>query len=165
LAGWITNGLQMIQALVQNGVTAVPTPVTNLQDTSALIPIDVQNTTGAQPITVAATPFQVAASALAMIYNTATSTVHTTTQNVSSGSFLTEALTTAAGATYTYQLVNSLIVSASTPAPEVQIHGGSNTAGSPQITSITNAAGTATIVITNVGTTAFNGTLLGAFHT
>jgi hypothetical protein len=164
MAGWLTNGVQAVQALVQNGVTASPVPLTNLPANTALLPADTAGVAGLQPISVAASAFQVAAAGLAMIYNTATSTVHTTTQNVAAGSFLTEALTTAVGATYTYQLVNSGIVSAATPAPQVQVRGGTNTAGSPRIDSITNAAGTCTIVISNQGTAAFNGTLLGAFH-
>src|SRR5580658_8655675 len=152
MAGWLTNGLALIQALVSNGVTAVPTPYTNVQDTSTLLPLDVVNSSanaGAEPITVAVTPFQLAASAMALINNTATSTVHTATLNTASGMMVTEALTTAAGAAYTFQLVNSLIVSASTPAPSVQVKGGTNTAGTPQVTSITNAAGTSTVVVTN----------------
>jgi hypothetical protein len=165
LAGWLTNGLQLVQALVQNGVTASPVPLTNIQDTIDLVPVDTQLASGANPQTVGANAFQLACSAMGLINNTATSTVHTATLNTSSGMMVTEALTTAAGATYTFQLVNSLIVSTTTPAPFVQVKGGTNTAGTPQVTSITNAAGTSTVVITNVGTAAFNGTLLLGFHT
>jgi hypothetical protein len=164
MAGEYTNGRPLVQALVQNGVTITPVPLTNLPNASALLPADVPQPGGQQPITVAATAFQVAAAAAAMITNTVTSTVHTGTLNTTEGLMVTEALTTAAGATYTFQLVNSLIVSAATPAPEVQMKNGTNTAGAAQVTSITNAAGTCTVVFTNTGTAAWNGTMLIPFH-
>jgi hypothetical protein len=165
MAGWISNGVQQVQALVQNGVTAAPVPLTNLGEYAPLISVDVDLPAGQQPQTVSASPFQVASAAAALINNTATSTVHTATLNTTSGMMVTEALTTAAGASYTFQLVNSLIVSASTEAPEIQVHDGTNTAGVAQVNSITNAAGTCTVVIENVGTAAFNGTKLITFHT
>lgn len=178
MAGWLTNGMPPVQAVTQNGVASGIPPgqaasallqtdagvYTNLSGAVATIPVDTNLPSGVSPQSVAASVFQVASEAAALINNTATSTVHTATLNTTSGMMVTEALTTAAGATYTFQLVNSLIVSSSTPAPQVQMHDGTNTAGSAAVTSITNAAGTATVVFTNTGTAAWNGTKLIAFH-
>jgi hypothetical protein len=125
--------------------------------------MDVQTTAGQQPITVAVTAFQIAAAAAELIANTATSTVHAATLNTVAGLITTEALTTAAGATYTFTLTNSLLV-AGAAAPEIVVKSGTNTAGIFQVTSITNATGSTVIVLTNIGTAAFNGTILIAFH-
>jgi hypothetical protein len=163
MAGWITNGLPTVHALVENGVTISPVPLTNLPSVSGLVPVDVVTLAGAQPITVGATPFQIAAAAAELISNVFTSTVHAATANVTGGLITTEALTTAAGATYTFTLTNSLLV-AGAAAPEVFIKNGTNTAGVPQVTSITNAVGSTVIVVTNIGTAAFNGTMLIGFH-
>ncbi len=82
---------------------------------------------------------------------------------------LTEALTTAAGADYTFQIVNSIITT-TRDAPQVQIKSGTNTAnlGFPNagmtVRSITNATGTATAVFRNDGTAALNGTMIIGFH-
>lgn len=161
--GWLTNGVQLVQARIQQGVTFAPVPIT-LVGSKNLIPIDTEAASGAQPQQAAATAFQVASAAAALIQNTATSTTHTATLNTTSGLMLTEALTTAAGATYTFQIVNSLIVGTTTPIPQVQLHDGTNTAGAAEVTSITNAAGTSTVVFTNTGTAAWNGTKIIAFH-
>jgi hypothetical protein len=177
LAGWLTDGLPPVAAITQNG-TAVPTSVVNNNGSvisqggtvsytnvgaASLLPLDTELASGGIPQTVGATAFQIAALAGGLIQNTATSTVHTATLNTESGLMLTEALTTAAGATYTFQLVNSLIL-ATSPAPQVQMHDGTNTGGATQVTSITNAAGTSTVVFTNTGTSAWNGTKVILFH-
>jgi len=163
MAGWISNGVQQVQARVQNGVTVSPVPLTNISSPSMLLSVDTETASGQQPQTVAASPFQVASAAAALIQNTTTSTAHTGTLNTTSGLMLTEALTTAAGATYTFQIVNSLIT-ATSAAPQVQIHDGTNTAGNAEVTSITNATGTTTAVFTNTGTAAWNGTKIITFH-
>ena len=163
MAGWLSNGVQVVQPRIQNGVTIAPVPVTNLGAATPLISVDIDGPAGLQPQTAAATPFQVAAAAMGLINNTVTSTVHTGTLNTEEGMMVTEALTTAAAATYTFQIVNSLIT-ATSPIPQVQIHGGTNTGGTPEVTSITNATGTATVVFSNIGTSAFNGTMLIGFH-
>jgi hypothetical protein len=160
--GWLTNGVQKVQAAVQNTTTTDPVPLTLLPST-ALIPADTESTAGQQPQTVAASAFDIAAAAAAFITNSATSTVHTATLNTTSGYMLTEALTTAAGADYTFQLVNSLIT-ATGPIPKVQMKDGTNTAGAARLKSIVNATGTATCVFSNVGTAAFNGTKTILFH-
>lgn len=163
MAGNSTNGVAIVQALTENGVTISPVPLSNLPSASALVAVDVQTTGGRQPITVAATPFQIAAAAAELISNTATSTVHAATLNTTGGLITTEALTTAAGATYTFTLTNALLV-AGAAAPEISMKDGTNTAGGVQVTSITNAVGSTVIVFTNTGTAAWNGTKLIAFH-
>lgn len=161
--GWLTNGVQKVQAAVLNGTTTDPVPLT-LLPTTALLSADSESTAGQQPQTVAASVFDIASAAASFINNTATSTVHTATLNTTSGMMVTEALTTAAGADYTFQLVNSLITAAGA-TPKVAVRNGTNTAGAMRLKSITNATGTATVVISNVGTAALNGTILIPFHT
>lgn len=165
MPGLLTNGYPAINAISNNGTAVSPVPYTNLSAKSAQIAVDTELSSGSSPQSVAATPFQIASAAAALINNTATSTVHTATLNTTSGMMVTEALTTAAGATYTFQIVNSLIVGASTALPQVQMKDGTNTAGAAQVTNITNAAGTCTVVFTNTGTAAWNGTKLITFHT
>ena len=164
MAGNSTNGVPQVQALTQNGVLTVPVPLTNLPSNSALVACDVPQAGGAQPITVAASKFQIASAAVALIANQQTSTTHAATSNTTSGSVITEALTTAAGADYTFTLTNSLLV-AGAPAPQVEMHDGTNTAGAVVVKSITNAVGSTVIVFTNSGTAAWNGTKLITFHT
>ena len=164
MPGWLSNGFQQVQARIQQSVTIAPVPQTILSSASALVPFDTEQAAGQPPQTVNATPFQIASAAGALIQNTATSTTHTATLNTKSGLMLTESLSTAAGATYTFQLVNSLIVSASSPIPQVQMHDGTNVLGDTEVTSITNAAGTATVVFTNIGSVAWSGTKIITFH-
>lgn len=163
MAGDTTNGVPRIQALVENGVTTTPVPLTNLPAISALVAVDIQHTGGQQPITTAATPFQIACAAAELISNTGSSTVHAATLNTTGGLITTEALTTAAGADYTFTLTNSLLV-AGAPAPEVQMKDGTNTTGAVAVKSITNATGSTVLVFTNTGTVAWNGTKLIGFH-
>lgn len=165
MTGIYTPGLPLIGAISNNGTAQVAPQgqYTNLTE-SALIPVDSNIAAGGGPESVAATPFQLAAIAGALITNTATSTVHTATLNTVQGQMVTESLTTAAGADYTFQLVNSLIT-ATGAIPQVQMHSGTNTQGGIAIKSITNATGTATCVFTNTGTAAYNGTMLIQFHT
>lgn len=166
MAGWLSNGLPTVVAITQNGTASVAPlgSYTNLSSKSALIDVDTGLATGQSPQTVAVSPFQIASAAAALIQNTATSTVHTATLNTVSGLMYTEALTTAAGSDYTFQIVNSLIVGATTAAPQVQMHFGTCTAGDVAVKSITNAAGTCTAVFTNTGTAAWNGTQIITFH-
>ena len=160
MPGWLTNGLPTVAALVQNGVTLSPVPQTQLY-ANMLIPVDTETASGVTPQSVAATTFQVIAQAVQLIQNTAT---HTATLNTKAGLMLTENLTTAVGASYTFQLVNSLITSATSPAPQIQFHPITDTQAVFNIASITNAAGTSTVVFTNVGTAAANGTWALGFH-
>lgn len=166
MAGWLSNGAPTIGAITNNGTAAVAPlgTYTNLGATTATVSTDTNQVSGTPPETVAATPFDFACVAIALIKNAGSSTAHTVTQNVLSGCVETEALTTAAGADYTFQWVNSLIT-ATSPPPHVQIHSGSNTVTSPLIVkSITNTSGTCTAVFTNAGTAALNGTMVLGFH-
>jgi hypothetical protein len=148
---------------IQNTTTL--SPAVNYSNLAAddLIPVDTEQARGQNPQTVAATAFQVAAQALALIHNTGTSTAAAVTMNVASGSILTEALTTAVGSDYAFILTNSLLTTA-VDAPQVQVGFKSCTAGLPRVKSVVNASGSSTITITNDGTAAFNGTILMGFH-
>jgi hypothetical protein len=177
MPGLSTNGLPPVQPAIQNGATVIVDGISvngtisggltpnysNLIPTAVLVAADTYLAAGQPSQSVAPSAFQIAAAAASLIANTATSTVHTATLNTTAGYILTESLATAAGATYTFQLVNSLITAAAA-IPQVQMQDGTNTGGATQVTSITNAAGTSTIVFTNSGTTAWNGTKVIAFH-
>ena len=130
---------------------------------AGLIPVDTQLPGGGIPQTVAFSLVSMAAFYASMLSSTATSTVHAATLNTPGGLITTESLSTAAGATYTFTLTNSLLV-AGAPAPTVSMTGLTNTGGQITLTSVTNAVGSTVIVWTNTGTTAFNGTMLIAFH-
>jgi hypothetical protein len=81
------------------------------------------------------------------------------TLNNDSAIITTEALTTAAGATYT-ETFNSNAISA-TSLVFVSVGNGSNSAGVPMLATVTPGAAKATIVIVNNATSAaFNGTLV-----
>lgn len=177
MTGWLTNGLQPVAAVVNNGVpTAVDSviqngtvismgaapPYTQL-GAAALLPADTGSAGGQQPQSVAATAFQVAAHTAGLIANQGTSTAGAVSLSRVSGLITTEALTTAPGANYSFVLTNTLI-SAALPTTQVQMLDGTNTAGTMQINSITDGTGTCTIVFENVGSVALNGTKLIAFH-
>ena len=179
MAGWLTDNVPTISAPVQNGVTVTVGGISNNGTVSggapiaytqvgaaALISVDTERTAGI-PLTVAATAWQIAAHAAPLFKNTATSTAGAATLNTVSGIIQTEALTTAAGSTYTMTLTNSLISTANTPpspVPQIEMLSFSNTAGQVQINSITNGTGSVVAVFQNVGTAAFNGTFLIPFH-
>lgn len=164
MAGELTNGLPLISAPLLNTVTqTVPNGLYSNLSAQALIPVDTQLASGAQPQTVAATAFQVAALAGALINNTVTSTAGAATKNTTTGLIYTEALTTASGADYVMTLTNSLLTT-TTPAPQIGVRSGTNTAGAFAVKSVVNGSGSSVITITNVGTAAFNGTLNIMFH-
>lgn len=182
-AGMITNGLPTVCAPLQNGANATLVPATGANGTGATSPslncsqtqasgswltnMDTGLAGGSPPQSVAETAFQVASVASEVASQTATSTVHAATLNTRAGTITTEALATAAGATYTFTLTNSLIT-ATGPTPAVQIHSGTNTGGSLvnplTLNSVTNAAGSTVLVFTNNGTTALNGTMILTFY-
>lgn len=178
MAGWTTNGVQVVAPITVNGtVTQASTinfnsatigmgaaPVFTQLPAASLTSFDVPAGGGSQPTTVAATAFQIGSHVAGLIANAATSTAGAATLNTVSGLITTEALTTAPGATYSFVLTNSLIISASSPAPQVQMLDKSCTTGQIQIDSVTNASGSTTIIFRNVGTAALNGTKLIAFH-
>ena len=163
--GWLSNGVVRVQPRVQNSVTVAPVPLTNVDSANSAFSFDDNVAAGQQPQTAAASAFQIASAAAALIQNTATSTVHTATLNTRSGLMYTESLNTAAGATYTFQIVNSLFASTSQAPPQVQFHDGTNTAGAAEVTNVSIlSTGTATAVFTNTGTAAWNGTKIITFH-
>ena len=89
---------------------------------------------------------------------TATSTAGAGTINAQTGVITTEALTTAAGSTYTMTLTNSYISANSIVM--VTVGKGTATAGEPVVQFVTPAAGSAVILIRNVSAaTALNGTI------
>lgn len=93
---------------------------------------------------------------------TATAEGGAATLNKASGVITSEALTTAAGATYTLTLTNTVIAVDDVVLASVQL--GSATEGTPQIVSVTVTANTAVIVVKNIhATEALNGTIKIAF--
>ena len=158
MAGWNTDGVPLVQPLIVNGVTIAPASNYTHVIGNARVDIDTQNA-NSLPVTVAAPAFLIASLAAGFSINTATSTAAAATLNTRSGRVVTESLTTAVGATYTFVLTNSLLV-AGAAAPSVSFASLGNTAGTAQITSITNAVGSTTVVVTNIGTAAFNGTFV-----
>lgn len=182
MSGWLTNNVQKVGAPIQNGVTIqVPALINNgvaqtggVQPTyaqlssSAAISADTLGTGGVQPTTVGALAAQIAMIACAMVKNTQTSTAGAATSNTFSGQIVTEALTTAAGATYTMTLTNSLIAAVSTAALFANIvfdiRSGTNTKVGMVPTSSTAAAGSTVLVFTNTGTAALNGTMVIGWH-
>lgn len=177
MPGWLSNGAPTVGPIFVNGVQQTvapmnfngaivsggPAPVYTMLSAGALFTGDTEQGGGVQPQSVAATAFQIAAHAASLAVNTGTSTAGAATLNTKSGRVVTEALTTAPGASYSFVLTNSLFT-VNSPAPQVHVTDGTNTGGTLQLTSITLGAGTATITLTNVGTSALNGTLVLAFH-
>jgi len=89
---------------------------------------------------------------------TATSTAGAATINVQSGVITTEALATAAGATYTMTLTNAAILA--TSQVYVTVGKGTATTGEPVVQFVTPAAGSCVILIRNVSAAAaLNGTI------
>lgn len=182
MSGWLTNGVQTVGAPVQNGVTVTTSPMTNngvvqpgpvapqyAQISSlAHISADTEASQGMQPQTVAACAAQIAMIACAMVKNTQTSTVHAATSNTFSGQVVTEALTTAAGAVYTFTLTNSLIAAVTAAGVYANIlfdiRSGTNTIPGMVPTSSTAGAGSTVLTFTNNGTAALNGTMVIAWH-
>lgn len=95
---------------------------------------------------------------------TATATAGAATLNKDAGVITSEALTTAAGATYTLTITNSSIAAADQVFASVQL--GSATAGMPCITKVTPGAGSVVIVVQNIhASAALDGTIKVAFAT
>lgn len=180
MGGWLTENMPTVTGILNNGVAALTgqmsqngtltggSPITYTQvGANSLQPIDTEAAGGMPPQTVAATAFQIAATAAALRVNTGTSTAGAATLNTDSGSITTESLSTAAGVTYTFTLTNSLISTANTPPspiPQIALYNATNTGGATQINSITNGVGSVVVVFQNTGTTAWNGTRVLAFH-
>lgn len=93
---------------------------------------------------------------------TATSTAAAATINHSGGTITTEALTTAAGATYTMTLTNSVIAADSVVMASVAL--GTATTGVPVVTTVKPAAGSVVIILQNIhASAALNGTIKISF--
>ena len=97
-------------------------------------------------------------SQLAVDTSTATSTAGAATINLQTGLITTEALTTAAGATYTMTLTNSAITASSQVF--VTVGKGTATTGEPVVQFVTPTTGSCVILIRNVAAAAaLNGTI------
>lgn len=84
------------------------------------------------------------------------------TLNQGAGFITSEALTTAAASSYTLTLTNSLIDANTLIFINVGL--GTSTQGTPEATTVVDAAGTATILVKNIdATNAFNGTIVIGF--
>jgi hypothetical protein len=93
---------------------------------------------------------------------TAAATSGAATLNKDAGVITTEALSTAAGATYTLTLTDSSIAAADQVFASVFF--GTSTTGTPTVCTVAPAAGSVVIVIQNIHASAvFNGTLKIAF--
>ncbi|WP_053220926.1 hypothetical protein [Methylobacterium indicum] len=93
---------------------------------------------------------------------TAAAAAGAATLNKLSGKITTEALTTAAGATYTLTVTNSTVAAADIVL--ASFTNGTNSAGSPHIQRITPGAGSITFTLRNSdAAAALNGTLVVSF--
>ena len=93
---------------------------------------------------------------------TATAVAGAATLNKSAGVVTSEALTTAAAATYTLTLTDSFVAAADQVYASVQL--GTSTTGTPSVTTTTPAAGSVVIKVKNIdATNPFNGTVLISF--
>jgi len=146
-----------IDALVSGLIVACPTLTSIISGASS----QDQAALAAELAAIAdATPGPVVAEELELDtgIKTATAVAGAATLNKSSGIVTTEALTTAAGADYTLTLTNSKIAAGDIVLATVQ--DGTDTAGTPAITTAASGTGSATIIVQNVhATAAFNGTL------
>ena len=157
-AGVYTNGFRQVGPL--SG--AAPFGVWDHLRGSELIAVDTEALAGAFPQTVAASPFHIAALAAGLAGNAGTASSGAVTISKLMGTITTDSQSLTAGSTYTITLTNTLISATSTLLASV--YPLSNTVTSRVvITSITPAAGSATIVIKNEGPTTLNGTFLVPF--
>ena len=128
----------------------------------ALASISLAMTAHAQAPAIQNPPYRIHQLALGGDVKTATATAGAATLAKSSGVITTEVVTTAAGATYTLTLTNSLVGAADQVFASVQ--NGTNNAGLAQIATVTPGAGNVVIVVRNAhASAAFNGTLKIAF--
>lgn len=91
----------------------------------------------------------------------ATSTVHAATINNDSGVITTEALSTAAGAQYTFTLTNNQMTANSIVS--VDVWNGTNTSVGLTVNEVTPAAGSCVILVKNTNASALNGTIKIAY--
>lgn len=162
-AGYYTNGIPLTTTgyYAPNG-TATGYTYSNELGGYELIPADTGVSGGSPPQTIAVTAFQIAAIGAALASNTATATAGAATLSTTYGVVTSEAITTAAGSTYTLTLTNTTV--ATTSKVQAAAYLGAGTAGALQIVSITPAAGSVVIVVKNVGTAALNAAIKIAFQ-
>jgi len=93
---------------------------------------------------------------------TATATAGAATLSKTAGVVTSEAITTAAGATYTLTLTNTKVAATSQVFASVNL--GAGTGGTPAITSVTPGSGSVVIVVQNIhASAAFNAAIKIAF--
>lgn len=93
---------------------------------------------------------------------TATATSGAATLNKMAGVITSESITTAAGSLYTLTVTDSDAAAADQIFASVQ--NGSNTQGTPCVTTVASAAGSFVVIVKNIhATQAFNGTILVSF--
>ena len=127
---------------------------------------DTELASGAVPQSVAATSFQVGAAALAaaLASNSTTLATNSATLNVMSGAVTTGSLSTAAGSTYAFTIVNSLASPTTTPF-QLGLASVDNTTYGVAIQSASiGTAGTISVTLINNGSAALNGKLLIPFQ-
>ncbi len=102
-------------------------------------------------------------SALAILDNgTATATSGAATLSKAAGVVTSESLTTAALGYYTLTITNTVV--AATDLVFASVSNGTNTGGTPAVTTVTPASGSVVVVVENTAAaTAFNGTIKVAF--
>jgi len=111
---------------------------------------------------VAQTPFRPEYLALGTGAKTATATAGAATLSESAGKVTSEALTTAAAATYTLTITNTRVEAGDQAFASVA--NGTNSAGAPVVQTVTPGNGTLVIVVRNShASAAFNGTLRVSF--
>jgi hypothetical protein len=173
-AGILTNGVpQIVPGGTYYASNGVITPVTNASPSTGfsysneiggyeLAPVDTQIGGGSSPQSLAPSAFQIAAIALGVASNTGTTSSGAVTLSHTLGTLTSEALTTAAGASYTITLTNTTV--ALTSHVQVAAYLGTSTQGALQIVSVTPAAGSVVIVVKNIGSLALNGTIIVPFQ-
>lgn len=153
MGGWLTDGLP-------NAIG--PGQVVDALGGLELVPVDTQLASGTNPQTVSATSFDLVAVAAGLIGNVGTVATGTVTLNTRSGLVNTGSLSTAAGSTASFSLVNSLATTGA--AVRAGLASGSNTTAGATVQSLAiTTSGTVTVTIKNNGTAALNGSLLVPF--
>lgn len=155
-AGFYTNGLTLASSTSYYATNGTASGFTYSAEVGGyeLLPLDTQIPGGSAPQTIAASAFQVGALAAAVTGNTATATSGAATLSTTYGVVTSEAITTAAGSTYTLTLTNTTVTA--TSKVQAAAYLGAGTAGALQVVSITPAAGSVVIVVKNVGSVALN---------
>jgi len=161
-AGYLTNGLPLASAPAYTASNGNGFTYSGEPGGYELLSLDTQLPGGSAPQSVAATVFQVGALAAVANSNAATASSGAATLSTTYGVVTSEALTTAAGASYTLTLTNTTITAKSAVQASAFLAAG--TTGALQVVSITPAAGSVVIVVKNVGTVALNAAIKVVFQ-